>query len=228
MIVSIFDGLGKLKNQIITQRQLIGYAKSKADKEIDSLVPFIEGDTIEKLYYLINGLSKLEKCPYCDNKKKWSGRLTQGYYNTCGNKECLAKFYSEANTEHNIKAKENCSSNYEAAINNFNIESPKDINDDFIKTILLNKRGIIHSRIPLLSKDIKSYLENRFDDSSSIEETISRIGNGIERKPVCPICGKPVTYIGKPSKMFSTYCSYTCAANSEETNKKKQLKRKSL
>lgn len=58
--------------------------------------------------------------------------------------------------------------------------------------------------------EIKNYLENRFNDSDSLFETIFRIKEKIEYHPICPICGKPVKFIGKPSKPFSTYCSRSC------------------
>lgn len=46
---------------------------------------------------------------------------------------------------------------------------------------------------------IINYLNDRFKDSSSIEETIKRVKLHIEEKPVCPTCGRPVNFIGKPS-----------------------------
>jgi hypothetical protein len=37
-------------------------------------------------------------------------------------------------------------------------------------------------------------LENRFDDSESIRETIFRIKEKIEKRPTCPVCGNPVKF----------------------------------
>ena len=69
---------------------------------------------------------------------------------------------------------------------------------------------------------ILQYLYKRFKDSSSIEETIKRIKLHIEEKPLCPTCGNPVNFIGKPSKMFTTYCSNQCAGKSPSVIEKKQ------
>ena len=53
-----------------------------------------------------------------------------------------------------------------------------------------------------------NYLKNRYDDSSSFNETIWRIFLGVENKPTCIICGKPVKYLG--GGKFSEYCSKKC------------------
>jgi hypothetical protein len=43
---------------------------------------------------------------------------------------------------------------------------------------------------------------------------------GIEEKPKCPTCGKPVIWIGKPSKLYTTYCSNKISASNINTRQK--------
>lgn len=64
--------------------------------------------------------------------------------------------------------------------------------------------------IKKLSNDELTYLENRFNDSSSINETIQRIYYKIEEKPKCPICGKPVLWLGKHYRLLLKTCSLKC------------------
>lgn len=52
------------------------------------------------------------------------------------------------------------------------------------------------------------YLENRFNDSKSIEETLYRIYNHIEERPVCIMCGKPVEF--SSCVKFHKCCSEKC------------------
>ena len=90
-----------------------------------------------------------------------------------------------------------------------NITSLQQLNDEIITNIFYpNKKGLNKVYCSNITNHyIIDYLSNRFKDSSSIEETIKRIKLHIEEKPLCPTCGKPVNFIGKPSKMFTTYCS---------------------
>ena len=41
-------------------------------------------------------------CPYCNNKRKWTKRLTQGYKTTCCSKECESKRISIQKTGQTI------------------------------------------------------------------------------------------------------------------------------
>lgn len=73
------------------------------------------------------------------------------------------------------------------------------INDEYIKTHCLNKKGNIN---PAWTRHIymenhpaiKQYLLNRYNYSSCIYETLYRILHGIEERPVCKNCDKPVTF----------------------------------
>ena len=102
--------------------------------------------------------------------------------------------------------------------------SLQQINDEIITNIFYpNKKGLNKIYCNNVTNPyIIDYLNNRFKDSSSIEETIKRIKLHIEEKPLCPTCGKPVNFIGKPSKLFTTYCSNKCAGKSPSVIKKKQ------
>ena len=84
--------------------------------------------------------------------------------------------------------------------------------DSLIINTLCSNRGINHNKIERLHNypNIIEYLDNRYTDSSSIEETIKRIKLNIEEKPKCPYCGAPVIFIGKKTKMFTKYCSNSC------------------
>ena len=89
-----------------------------------------------------------------------------------------------------------------------------------LKDILIpNKRGINQKKLNRILynqqkySNIFDYLLNKvYKDSASIYETLKRIQLNIDVKPLCPICHKPVNFIGKTSKMFSKYCSNSCRA----------------
>lgn len=102
--------------------------------------------------------------------------------------------------------------------------------DKFIwKLFLSNKRRISHKKISKLNNypNIKQYIENRFKDSNSIEESIRRIQLNVEERPKCPICGMPVKFLNYYVKInslhFSTCCSKYCGTiyairNGKNTN----------
>lgn len=74
-------------------------------------------------------------------------------------------------------------------------------------------------------KEFAMYLKNRYndipEDMFSYREVIWRIKYGIEKRPVCEACGKPVSFIGKQSKEKSgktkngylTFCCRKCSNN---------------
>jgi hypothetical protein len=63
--------------------------------------------------------------------------------------------------------------------------------------------------------DIDSIL-NYYKDSESLQESLYRILNDIDEKPICKICGKPLKY----NRGFSTYCSKACSNKDPEVLKK--------
>lgn len=52
-------------------------------------------------------------------------------------------------------------------------------------------------------------LMNLYPDSSCLHETLYRLENNIDVRPVCKICGKPVNY--RKLLRFTTYCSRACS-----------------
>lgn len=80
------------------------------------------------------------------------------------------------------------------------------ITDEYIISYFYtkSKTRIVPERLLNISDDIKTYLDNRFNDSLSYIETVQRIKLGINEHPKC-ICGKPVKYIGS-SKVFLQSC----------------------
>ena len=90
--------------------------------------------------------------------------------------------------------------------------------DSLINKVFWNGNRVI--RVNFISKhpNISEYLLSRYQDSDSYRETIQRIKLGIEEKPKCPTCGKPVNFIGKQKKMFSKYCCNSCRARNKETH----------
>lgn len=88
-----------------------------------------------------------------------------------------------------------------------------DINDSDIIAKFFCRSGKINSNLlRSLDKDnvyIK-YLLNRFVDSDSLLETIYRIKNNIHIRPVCPVCGGHLSYIG--SGKYRSHCSVKCSS----------------
>lgn len=99
------------------------------------------------------------------------------------------------------------------------------IDDNYIINIFITKRNQLAKNYTRLSwlekhKDIYNYLINRYDDSMSIQETIYRIVNNIEKRPVCKTCGKPIKF-DCYSRGFRTFCSNTsCIMNSKDVQNK--------
>ena len=69
--------------------------------------------------------------------------------------------------------------------------------------------------------NILNYLLNRFDDSESTSESLQRIVFNIENRPVCPVCGSKLDFVGKPNTVkgtFKKFCSQH-SANSFNSSK---------
>ena len=212
------DLLEKLKSGEISQRSFIATIK-KSESYINEVVnetAFLNEynpDILERIYYIINDIHETVRCPYCQNKAKWTNRINEGYKTTCCSKECESKRISEQK-----QGLTNISENRDKQFIDWqsNVDE-KEINDEFIKDNIKYDKQISLLTNPF----IKSYLESRFKDSSSLLESYQRIVMGVEEKPKCPVCGKPVTWVGKRTKLVTTYCSDKCSANSEITKQKK-------
>ena len=212
-------------NKEITQRQFITYIKlsDSLQKSLNDETSFLDNydnvSIVERIYYIINKKTTAELCPYCGNKRKFTGRIKEGYYPTCCSKECKSRLKSIQMVEANKKGHDNLFDEYEKWESNLT-----EINDDIIKKeFFFDKKGLKLKLVDhIKSKKLLEYMNARFKDSDSITETLQRINLKIEEKPKCPVCGRPVTFIGRPNHMFSTYCSTSCAANDPDVIAKKQ------
>lgn len=91
----------------------------------------------------------------------------------------------------------------------------QNINDNIIIDLLFSKdKKKIKGKQLIYCKnkgnDIYKYLISRYNDSFSLNETLKRILYKIDKHPICPICGKPVLYLGKKDRMFLNTCSEEC------------------
>lgn len=100
------------------------------------------------------------------------------------------------------------------------------IDDNYIIELCINSEGnICHGRPRQIEtkieyKAVREYLKNRYKDippeQFTLNEVIFRIYKGIENRPVCKVCGKPVKFYKpiykKESKIQSyfTTCSKEC------------------
>lgn len=75
-----------------------------------------------------------------------------------------------------------------------------------------------------MKKEIKSYLQNRFNDSDSIKESFYRVMNKIYDRPTCKYCGGHVKFVW--SKKFLKYCCLSCRMKIESPFKSKEIQNK--
>lgn len=209
------------KENSITGRQIISRVKNSVDfqKEIEANTSFLDDynpyDIIERLYYLVNDLTEVVKCKYCDNKATWFKRgLKDGYREICSSKVCRKKQMSDSHIGSTI-----ISDSRDAEFIEWQ-NSVTEINDDIIKEHIKYDKFLSLITNPV----ILDYLNTRFKDSDSLEETLKRIELGIEEKPKCALagCNNPVTFIGRNRAMFTKFCCPAHSAQSEETLKKRK------
>ena len=105
-----------------------------------------------------------------------------------------------------------------------NISNIEDLNDTLLLQNILDKNGDINgNKVTKKYLDshliLKQYLINRYIDSNSISETIYRIKNNIEIRPICLQCGNPVNFVS-PKQGFSKFCCASCATSNELTKQK--------
>lgn len=211
--------LEKYKDGAISARQLIARVKNSDEliSEIEKRTEFLDSynpyDIIERLYYLVNGISEVVRCKYCSNKATWKKKsIGDGYRDICSSKECRSKQLVETHTG-NTSISENRNSDFIAWQDSVMV-----VNDDVIKDNIKYLK-----LIPLITNSvILDYLKTRFSDSESLEETVKRIELGIEKKPICelPGCNNPVTFVGRKNKMFTRFCCPAHSNQSEETRRK--------
>ena len=71
------------------------------------------------------------------------------------------------------------------------------INDEYIINKYWKNKSILFFRFynsNKVSDDELLYLNNRYSDSDSLLETLYRIKYNIDKKPICPICGKIIPF----------------------------------
>ena len=99
------------------------------------------------------------------------------------------------------------------------------ITDDIIISIFVSEKTGIIKAARTSEKwlnnhpNIKTYLLNRYSDSSNIVEIIYRIKNKMDVHPICPECGKPVNF-GRFTDGYHKFCSTACSRKSKETRDK--------
>ena len=87
-----------------------------------------------------------------------------------------------------------------------------------INNIKFKKTQSIFNR---LSLEEQQYILNRYNDSLSIKETIYRLKNNIEIRPVCKHCGSPVEFCR--NGYFRDFCCNKCINLSAQTKEKRKI-----
>lgn len=211
----IFFQLSDIKKafaeQKITQRQFITNIKHDPDISSECMHMYPWALTIdEAVYCCLHNVTEKPVCPHCGKPLQWSGRINKGYNETCGDAVCLKAVLSEK--------RRGCNSISKLRKEQFleKVKRVRALNDRTIKRLIE-----YDYEIELIERqDILDYLDNRYKDSSSRLETVQRIRLGIDEKPACPVCGNPVQWVGKKSKMYTEYCSNACRAHSDKTKEK--------
>ena len=96
------------------------------------------------------------------------------------------------------------------------------VTDEDIISLLYSPEGKLYTakcaEKCLKKLGIYEYLQNRYNDSDSLSETLYRIKNKIEIRPVCKTCGGHVKFY----KEFMTYCNRFCAQRNEKVQEKRE------
>lgn len=151
----------------------------------------------EIVYRIKNKIEHYPICPICGKKVTLRDTIV-GYHKYCS-PSCSMKDSSGL-----YKLKENIEE----------VTDQKVIDKCIVKTTgaLCSK----HTSVRWLREHgLYEYISKRYEDSSSISETIYRIVNNIEVHPKCKHCGKPLKYYGFTRGFESNYC-IACYAKSRE------------
>ena len=87
------------------------------------------------------------------------------------------------------------------------------IDDEYIINYFFyyrNHERLNHKKLKDIPYNIKIYILNRFTDSESILETLSRIKHKINIKPKCQVCGKQLKFTNLVNIPFRKTCSKLC------------------
>ena len=86
----------------------------------------------------------------------------------------------------------------------------------------LNLTRKINKKYP----NIKEYLLNKYEYVENLSEAIIRIKYNIDKRPVCPICGGKLKYVGSKgylgnyTQFYIPHCSIKCSKKDKETIRK--------
>lgn len=220
--LTLDDYIRETREGTRSARSLIGVIKNNQEftDEVKFKTAFLDKyeitDFVERIYYVLNDIDEVVTCKYCNNKATWieGGGLGEfgGYRDTCSSDSCLSMMRSELSTGKTV-----ISENREKEFIEWE-RNCTEINDEIVKEHIKYDKQLALIKNPI----IIDYLDNRFEDSESAEETLKRIELGIEEKPLCalPGCTNHVHFIGRERGMFTKFCCPAHSAQSEETRKK--------
>lgn len=99
------------------------------------------------------------------------------------------------------------------------------IDDNYIISLFFGKRQakwqiIKKHKILGIKSPEYNYIMSRYNDSTCFEESLARIKNNINIRPICKNCGKPLNFTNKYSDPFMTFCCSSCSTLNEDTKTK--------
>ena len=168
------------------------YYKEICDYISDN-VPFLQ-----KIYHWHNKISEIPKCPICGKPRKFK-RFKDGYFDTCS-KECgYAKRKLKQVKEYNL----------------FNSSGTLNSN------LIADNGKLLKDKLPELYDKIITYDSVHHLNCSDLNQMIFNWHNRISSIPLCPTCGKEVSYNGF-NKGYSKYCSKACISRNDSVKDKKK------
>ena len=172
------------------------------------------GDYSEIYYRITHNIDEIPVCPVCGAKRKFIDTY-KGY----GSPYCSMKCQWTTR-----KRKQPSLYKYQkpAIINGKIYTSYTELNDELI-LLYVDSEMQAQSKIMWnnLEYPIADYLDKRFNDSQSRKESWYRIKHHIEIRPVCVMCGKPVSFDITRETGFTKHCSNNvCVMNDPETLRK--------
>ena len=183
----------------------------------------------EILYRIKNNIIKNPGCNICGKPVKFLG-FQNGYSKTCS-RSCMARYEHQNNLKNNkyeIDRQNKLKIRRPELFYDWKIISKQ--NDDWILNNFLrfNRTHICPDTNKLdnglwtkneINKDIVYYIKHRFDNSCNIEENLYWLYNNLDKRPVCPICGKYLKFINFIYG-YQRVCSHSCAILHPETKQK--------
>lgn len=171
-------------------------AIAKHSEELQEFIDaFYPNKTIKEVaYILVNNIIETPTCKYC-GKPLIFHDFIHGYREYCS-KKCAAM---DKNPEQKV--------------------SDQIVNKNAIINIFIKNGQYIEQRCTeqyLKKNGWYTPLISYYKDSNSCFETIYRIVNDLDIRPVCKYCGKPLAF----NYGFSTFCSRSCSNKDEDVKRK--------